>query len=219
MYIKKICFTEDKDVDNELEFIDYTQNTVNYWLYKKLSKFEQHFDELSAKHTNIALTWLLGTYAGIGFLFSVNIKSLPFDHMICVVVISMFGFLGNSILWHLAVNIYTKFWAAVLIEEILMERKFPFLLNFKSISLLIVNHREKNFSHGLFYMVSNSLLVLTMGAAVTYFFVKINFFVACLIAIFFILLLVLTCFFMMRTSKKTKASFDAILNITNTGTR
>lgn len=113
----------------------------------------------------MALTWLLAIYAAIGFLFSNETETLIFDHLAAVSSICFIGIIGITLIWHLDMNVYHRFWSALFIEEVLMEEKNPFLLRSKKISLLIDDSRERFLSQGFLYITANILLALTMSVS------------------------------------------------------
>ena len=200
-----------RETNYEMNMIEYTQKTLNFGLYTKLSQFEQHFDTLSTKYKNIALTWLIATFAGIGFILSSEVSRLPFDHMIAVAIISFLGFLGNSLIWNLDVNVYNPFWCAVFIEEVRMEKKFKFLLNSRNIDLSIGSDEEKIFSHGLLYIVGNFLLLLTMGSAIIYFLKKEHWVLLSAVILSLLCVLFFVISFMFKRGVAMKKIFDKLI--------
>lgn len=144
--------------------------TVIYGLHCLLDEFERHLEIISTRYKYIALTWLLATYAAIGFLMSTDMKGVIFDHYVWITIISMIGVIGVSLLWHLDMNIYHRFWAAVLIEEIHMENSYPFLLQSRRNAFEIDESRERILSQGFLYLISNTLLIMTMGVSCSFLF-------------------------------------------------
>ena len=204
--VKKNC-----DIDYILEFFNYSLNTLNYSFYIKLDELEHHFDNISTKCKSIAITWFLATYAGIGFLLSKETLGLPFNRIIAVVILSFIGFLGNILLWHLDVNIYNKFWIAAFIEELVMEKKFDFLLQSKNINLLIDEDKAKIKSHGLLYLIINSILIITCGSFIISSLLKLNIWPLVFITLGLIAFITLSNYFIIHRNKKLKKIFEQIL--------
>jgi hypothetical protein len=69
--------------------------------------FERHFNQLQASYRALASTWLLATFAGIGFVV-VNQKGIPFDWPVAVSGICLLGALGIGLLWALDLLVYHR---------------------------------------------------------------------------------------------------------------
>ena len=151
--------------DYEIDFIQYSNKTFLYGIYIKLSYFENHFDNIATRYRNIALTWLLATYAGIGFLLSTETETLIIDHLLAVLLICFIGMLGITLIWHLDVNVYHRFWTALFAEEVIMEEQYAFLPQIQRTTLLIDKDRDKLFSQGWLYITAILLLAITVGVA------------------------------------------------------
>jgi len=205
-------FEETKtDVNYTVDFIGYSQKTLAYGLYAKLNQFEQHFDTITTKYKNIALTWVLAVYAAIGFLLSNETTGLPFNHLVAVIITCVIGVIGISLIWHLDLNVYHRFWAAVFIEEIRFEREFKFLLHSRSSELLIDDNRERIFSQSLLYMIANILITLTLCVSVVFIVKEINVFLMIGTIIFFLFITFFICYFMTVTSKLVQNSFNKLI--------
>lgn len=151
--------------DYEIDLIQYSTKTFLYGIYTKLTHFERHFDIITTRYRNIALTWLLATYAGIGFLLSTETQTLIIDHLLAVIFICFIGMLGVALIWHLDMNVYHRFWTALFVEEVIMEEQHPFLQSTKRMTLLIDKEREKLFSQGWLHLTAILLLAITAGVA------------------------------------------------------
>lgn len=152
-------------MNKDVDLITYSQKSFILGLYTRLSQFERHFDLITTKYKYIAFTWLLATYAGIGFILSNETQMLIFSHLIGVAVICAVGIIGNTLIWHLDINIYHRFWTSLFVEEMIMEESHSFLLQSKKVTFLIDEDREHFFSQGLLYCISNSLLIITLGVS------------------------------------------------------
>jgi hypothetical protein len=149
----------------EIPFIHFSNKTFLFGMYTKLLDFENHFEVIATRYRNIALTWLLATYAGIGFLLSGETETLIIDHVVSVVLMSFIGMIGITLIGHLDINIYNRFWSALFIEEIIMEERYPFLPKTQKTTLLIDKKRNNLFSHGWLYFTEIFLLIITAGVA------------------------------------------------------
>jgi hypothetical protein len=186
---------------------EHTNRTLIYNMYQKLSQFEHHFDLITTKYKYMALTWLLATFAGIGFLLSRDIQNLPFSPLKGVIVICLIGMAGITLIWHLDINIYTKFWAVVFIEEVRMERKFKFLLRSRNIELLIDEDRERIVAQGFLYMIANIVLLLTIGVVFAYFVLNQSMLYFVVLGILFVIISFIICWTMYRVAKRTQRTF------------
>ena len=201
---------DDEDVEEAREVYSYNDKSdrkIIYNMYLKLSQFEHHFDTITTKYKYLALTWLLAAYAGIGFLLSRDIQGLPFSPLIAVIIACIIGICGITLLWHLDVNIYTKFWAVVFIEAVRMERKFKFLLQSRNIEFLIDEDRERIVSQSLLYMIANILLLLTIGVVLIYFFMDKNLFFFLGLGVLFTFLAFFICGMMYKVAKNSQRRF------------
>jgi hypothetical protein len=171
----------DKDLSDEgsrsssdyvVDIIPFTKKTLIFGLYSKLNEFERHFEIISTRYKNITLTWLLGCFGGIGFLFSRETSDLVFPHFIAVAIVGFIGLIGVSLIGNMDMNVYHRFWAALFVEELILEERNPFLLQSRKITLLIDESKERLFSQGLLYLVANLILIITIEVSLIYQFAR-----------------------------------------------
>lgn len=205
-------FVDPIEEGDELDLISHTNKTIIFSMYLKLVQFEHHIDVISTRYKYMALSWIFGIYAAIGFMMSTEVENLPFDPIFSVIMLCVIGVVGLSIIWHLDVNIYTKFWAVAFIEEIRMERKFKFLPRSRNLEFLIDDDRERIVSQGFLYMMSNCLFFITMIAASFFVFTSISLLFHFIVAAGIFFLNFLLCKFMHKISKKSQESFFDIVN-------
>ncbi|HSX04565.1 MAG TPA: hypothetical protein VLG76_07550 [Rhabdochlamydiaceae bacterium] len=154
------------DLEHEINFIKYGSKMLTFVIYTRLCQLDRHFESITTKYKYIALTWLLATYAGIGYLLSGKLPNLLFDDLVVVAIICFIGIVGITLIWHLDINVYQRFWFALFAEEVIIEEKNPFLLQTKRAMLLIDKSKEKLFSQGLLYLIADILLIITAGVAI-----------------------------------------------------
>lgn len=76
-------------------------------IIKTITEAEHHFNNLCFKIRALASTWLLATFAGVGFLLEKTIsESIPVDHLL--VLLCWAGSIGILVLWILDLQIYQK---------------------------------------------------------------------------------------------------------------
>lgn len=124
----------------------------------EVGQMERHFNQLQASYRALASTWLLATFAGIGFTV-VNAKSMPIDWLAVATGVAASGAVGIALLWNLDLLVYHRlldvmFFTGRKIEMIHQEQP-PFRI-----------HMLRLFSHvGVvghviwFYMLGTDLLI------------------------------------------------------------
>ncbi len=76
-------------------------------IIKTITEAEHHFNNLCFKIRTLASTWLLATFAGVGFLLTKTIEpELRIDHLL--VLLCWAGSIGIMVLWILDLQIYQK---------------------------------------------------------------------------------------------------------------
>lgn len=190
-----------KRAQHHLEFARIGQSTLNCEIHKILCDFEEHLDQVSIKYKTMAFTCFLAVCLACGFILSAEAIALPFNHFVSVILLSCIGFSGNILLWHLDINVYYRFVAAVFIEETFMEKKFPFLLKSGNTSFLTGSQREKTFSQNLTYLIYNFVFIVIAGFFSIKFF-ALNFINVSIVLFLTISLISLSYFFMIKLYKK-----------------
>lgn len=81
--------------------------TEDWEIIKTITEAEHHFNNLCFKIRALASTWLLATFAGVGFLLEKTIREgIPIDHLL--VLLCWVGSIGILVLWILDLQIYQK---------------------------------------------------------------------------------------------------------------
>ncbi len=70
-------------------------------------QMERHFNQLQASYRALASTWLLATFAGIGFIV-VNAKSIPIDWLAAATGVAVAGAIGIAMVWSLDLLVYHR---------------------------------------------------------------------------------------------------------------
>ncbi len=163
------------DVNYLVDVVPFTGKTLIYGIYTKLNEFERHFEIISTRYKHIALSWLLASFAGIGFLFSRDSNALPFSHFIGAAIVSLVGLIGVSLIGNIDMNVYHRFWAALFVEEVVMEERYSFLLQSRKITVLIDESKERVFSQNLLYITSNLIFIITIELSLIFEFLYLPF--------------------------------------------
>lgn len=95
--------------------------------YVMLKEAEHHFSELQYRYRRNAIYWIMGVFAGIGFLMSKEFGDEVFNHIVLISCVSIGGSVGIFLLWSLDMLLYHRLLDAVCIEEIEMEKNYDFL--------------------------------------------------------------------------------------------
>jgi hypothetical protein len=103
-------------------------------IFSEISKAEHHFNDLQARYRVMASTWLLGTFAGMGYILAGNINfeklPLPKDFQsteIFIIGIALASAAGVYLLWTLDLMVYHRLLDAWFIEGWLFERQHSWL--------------------------------------------------------------------------------------------
>lgn len=88
---------------------------------------ERHFNEMQSRYRALASTWLLGSFAGIGFVVTQQDVLLPVDALIIAAGIGLVGAVGLIQLWNLDLVVYQRLLGSFYTEGYRLEEKFPML--------------------------------------------------------------------------------------------
>jgi hypothetical protein len=128
------------------------------WKYLvEIGQAERHFNVIESTYRGLASTWLLASFAGMGF--AVNSTSLPVPRGIVIFAISVAGSLGVQLLWVVDLLAYHHLLAAYFLEGLRIEdhdRTLP-QVRWKMWEQGIVERRVKMFYAGC------SLVLLPFG--------------------------------------------------------
>src|SRR5215212_6768364 len=95
---------------SESEANTNTDRVLN--LYREIGNAERHFNELTHQYRLLASTWLLGTFAAIGYILTnVGVKpndSLSFYRELIIAAIALAGATGITLVWILDLKVYQK---------------------------------------------------------------------------------------------------------------
>jgi hypothetical protein len=96
------------------------------WDYlKEIGVGERHFNEIESKYRALASTWLLASFAGMGFV--ATSVGLPLSKEIVIFAISLAGTCGIQLLWVVDLLAYHHLLAAYYLEGLKIEASDPHL--------------------------------------------------------------------------------------------
>lgn len=133
-----------------------------YWQQVvEAGQYERHFNQLESTYRTLASTWLLATFAGIGFAI-VNGKIIPFDWQLAAAFIAFLGAVGLIFVWMLDVLIYHRLLDAIFFTAREIERQHPGLPPFRRHMLRITRVGGAVQFVQLFYIAGVDTLLLIM---------------------------------------------------------
>ena len=124
---------------------------------KEIGESERHFNDLQVRYRLLASTWLLASFAGVGFIMT-NVSPLDGkDLILCLVSIG--GTIGVTVIWVLDLLGYHRLLAAYFLEGLRIEDENPGLpqIRWTMLSLGTVGSKAQ-----LFYFVC-ALAPVTSG--------------------------------------------------------
>ncbi|MGL5263685.1 MAG: hypothetical protein ACRDAI_03790 [Candidatus Rhabdochlamydia sp.] len=87
----------------------------------------QHFDVLQCVLRKMSITLLMGTFAAIGFLLSINPPILPFSSIAISIFICLFSFLMNAIISAIDLIFIERLLMSTFIDALRLEKENPWL--------------------------------------------------------------------------------------------
>jgi Na+/melibiose symporter-like transporter len=91
---------------------------------------ERHFNQLQSIYRGVASTWLLATFAAVGYLLFVK-EGQP-SHPGVAAVVCFAGAFGIALIWILDLHVYHRLLVAVFEEGRKLEGRFAFLPRFRT---------------------------------------------------------------------------------------
>ncbi len=126
---------------------------------KETYETERHFNNLETQYRILASQWLLGAFAGIGFVF-VSDPKLSFDKLWLVVAICIISMVGIFQLWRMDIIIYQRLLHATFAVGIELEAEYQFLPPIKTRMKNSVP--GKSVTHVLFYYYYISIVFFSL---------------------------------------------------------
>jgi len=152
-------------MQNSLEKMDDQYFHRVWGIVKETYESERHFNNLETQYRILASQWLLGAFAGIGFVF-ISKPDLNFDKLWLVVGICVISCVGIFQLWRMDLTIYQRLLGAIFNAGIDLEEKFRFVPDIKHRMKMSVPNR--NVTDVLFYYYYISIVLFAfVGMSVT----------------------------------------------------
>jgi hypothetical protein len=128
---------------------------------------ERHFNEIQARYRALASTWLLATFAGIGFVLSAESFDLPVPRLFVVAGIALAGTVGLVLLWNLDVRVYHRLLDAYFWEGLRLESRNPWVPQVRQRMLDFTNDRGVLPRVNVFYIAGVAVEGVIAAAAFT----------------------------------------------------
>lgn len=107
----------------ELKQVSVDEFNNVFEIIKEIGVQERHFNNMCGKYKSLASTWLLSTFAAIGFLLISNVE----PKALFISAIAFAGSLGIFLLWLIDLKVYQQLLGANFVEGLSIEKKIDWL--------------------------------------------------------------------------------------------
>lgn len=185
---------------------------ITYGMYCNFIKEVKHFDNMQTHFRILASTILLGSFAAIGFLFSIENLKIPFERPYAAVIVSLIGISSLLTLWHVDLKFYERLLVSNFAEAYRLEKENNWLPKVHH-NMLFDTHKKDHPSNIAYYYIGCVVtLIMTIGLSISYDFYFIHKHVV-LAFINLLLAFFLSLFFFFYIKKKTKKISDLLNDI------
>lgn len=103
------------------------RNFDNAWkMYTHIREIENQFNVLQSTYRSLASTWLLATFAGVGFVLTETINWI-FDEALIIMFIGLAGGIGIWLLWLIDIMVYQQLLHAAFLSGVRLEERYSWL--------------------------------------------------------------------------------------------
>jgi hypothetical protein len=95
-------------------------------MYSEVGVIERHFNDLQGKYRVMASTWLLATFAALGFIFTQTLNTRIPGELIAAGIATASA-IGISLIWVLDLLVYHRLLAAAFAEGYELEQQYDWL--------------------------------------------------------------------------------------------
>lgn len=139
-----------------------------YGAYAKVAYSLQRSNSAQLTYKNLAITWVIATYIGVGYSPSSNEITLPFSPLLAIPGICFASLLVLASIWYRDLIVEEKKIAVAVHQGIVLEKNYPDLLPQVYHSVLKMNYLLGYVSKkSIFYICFASILLITVFADVT----------------------------------------------------
>lgn len=156
----------DEHVDTHIEETPGDARSITYALYYVLIAYENHYNIIQMRYKQVAISWALATFIGIGYLLSGVEVTLPIDIKLAIMFLCLFAAEGIFLLWFLDINVYYKLIESIFSETIKFETKHDFIVktHYNMQNLQKIQSEPHKF-HGLFYLIFIGFFIFVAAAS------------------------------------------------------
>lgn len=196
---------DDSDFEIGIEAIDEIEKSIIYGLFGQISSLQNFYSKVQSGYKKISLTWLIAGLIGIGYVFSQEIRGLPFNPIFIAIFISIAGICGVTLLWFLDIIIYQTYFFSSVVELIKLERANQWLPRININTGFLQFNKKTNLLQSPFYVYCNLVflfLIFLMSIAL----VNFDKIYIAVFSVFFVFLGWLIHFCMIRAERPKKTS-------------
>jgi len=194
-------FTSDNDdkidrslpSDFEIESLSSDPESLAYGIYSILVAYEDHYNNLQKKYKGLAITWILATFIGLGYLVSGYEKALQLNILLIVLFLSILAAQGIFLLWFLDAGTYESLIYSIWQEIYKLEKQYPSLgKSHHLVKKLFKGLKKPRLFHGVFYAYFVFfLLLIGMISLALYLFAINKWLIAIVVALFFLIIVLI----------------------------
>jgi hypothetical protein len=180
-------------------------------IYSDIREYEQHFNQIQSNYRGLASTWLLATFAGIGFVWSVNYNPvLPADLLIAGIAVA--GSLGIFLLWNLDHNVYHGLLDSVFVEGLRLENKHIWLPQVRHNMMRVEESGKTVFFYIFLFYFIPQIVLYGIASWSIYMWLDGSYFELRTLVILLPLIIMLSIlYYMHKTSNRSKENFKSLV--------
>jgi hypothetical protein len=134
-------------------------------VFCELGVSERHFNELQSRYRSLASTWLLATFAGIGFVASKETFSIPLSRPLAIAGLALAGTIGLTMLWILDMMVYQQLLGAGFSYGLVLEREYPWLPPLRTNMMSVTDNKGVRPRVVGYYLAGNAVLTTVAATA------------------------------------------------------
>src|SRR5262249_21477532 len=115
-----------------LSTVDATLFDRVWQVVQECGEEERHFNQLQSVYRGIASTWLLATFAGVGYILYGHETPAPGPDVIVPGLICLSGAVGIALIWLLDMHVYHRLLVSIFDEGRKLEQSYPWLPRFRT---------------------------------------------------------------------------------------
>jgi len=185
-----------------MKSVDAKELEVVWKFYTEIGALERHFSQLQNQYRTLASTWLLATFAAIGFLISKQGLIISIDVLLLVAGIGIAAGIGITLLWNLDLMAYHPLLFAYFREGLNLEREYPWLPQART------NIRERMKGRGvtdrisLFYIAADTVTLAIAGFSLACWSYKHGIIIVVMIGVLWLSLMAILGLYMFRSARR-----------------